>query len=280
MKLTRATHLLAGLLVAISHHALMAQDKSLSRVLFENADFKVFAVRDPEVLPLISEPARFGVFLLRDQYAPLLRGTHLSFLGSSGQRSLLVYGTPAGVIPFIDKASFLSAGADLVWVVPKFEAEITEPVFRKNLPDSFTSLVRDDVFSIGALADRAAVGKQPSEQELARARAAINDLSFKSRWFSFYSDPESAPQQVYVKVRTLKQGQEIQDWTVWCVPLGWEDDKAHAKEFDKHSSPTYKWMSPGEYKMWASRGGKIGVVKQVAVGDSPGTTKELDLEVP
>ena len=281
MKLTRGTHLLALLLIAISHQALMAQDRSLSRVVFENADFKIFAVSDPQVLPSISEPATFGVFLLRDRYAPVLRGTSpVAFLGSSGQPSLLVYGTPAGVLPFIDQASFYSARADLVWVIPKFEANITEPVFRQNLPDSFTKLVREDIYSIGALADQVTVFKQPNEKELARARAAFDDLSFKSRWFSFYDNAASAPQQIHVKVRTLKEGQEVQGWTVWYVPLGWEDDKAHTAEFDKPSSPTYQWMNPGRYKIWARRKGTIGVVKQVAVGDSRGTSKELDLEIP
>lgn len=281
MKLTRATHLLAGLLVVMSHQVLMAQDRNLSRLLFENPDFKVFSVQNPEVLPAISEPATFGVFRLRGRDAVFLRNTEgLSFTGASGQRSILVYGTPAGVLPFIDNARFLSAGGHMIWVVPKFAAEITEPVFRQGLPATFTKLVRDDLFAIGALADRVAGEQQPTEKELARARAAIDDLSFKSRWFSFYGDSASAPQQIYVKVRTLKEGQEIKDWKVWYVPLGWEGDKDHTIEFDKHSSPTSQWMNPGAYKIWASRGGKVGVVKQVAVGDTRGTNKEIDLEVP
>jgi hypothetical protein len=138
--------LVTELLVAVSQ-GLMAQDRGLSRVLFENADFKIYSVTDPEVLPSISEPAAFGVLLLRDRDAAFLRNTSgLSFSGSSGQQSVLVYGTPAGVLPFIDKARFLKAGANLIWVVPKLNAEITEPVFRKNLPDSFTTSVRDDLF--------------------------------------------------------------------------------------------------------------------------------------
>jgi hypothetical protein len=282
MKLTGATHLLAVLLIATNPQGLVAQEQSRSRILFENADFKIYSVRDPEVLPLISKPANFGVLLLREEAAAFVHNdSFLYFSGSSGQRSLLGYGTPGGAASFIDKTGFRNAGTDLIWVVPKMDAEITEPVFKKDLPDSFTKSVREDLSSIGSLADRAAVGQQPYEKELARARAAINDLSFKSRWFSLHSGTSAPPSLVCVTVRTVREGQELDHWTVWYVLLGWEGDKDHTTAFDKQSSPTNpQCIPPGNYKMWATQGKKIGSAKQVPVGDNPDKNKELDLEVP
>jgi hypothetical protein len=281
MKLTRATHLLAALLITMSHQGLMAQEQSRSRVLFENADFKIYSVRDPQLLPSISEPATFGVFFLREEAATFVRNDSvLYFSGLSGRRSVMGYGTPVGAVSFIDKARFLNAGAELIWVVPTFAIEITEPVFRKDLPDAFTKSVLGDLLSIGSLADRAAAGQQPTEKELARARAAINDLSFKSRWFLFYNNSSAAPSLVCVKVRTLREGQEKNHWTVKYVLLGWEGDKDHTFEFDKQSSPTIQCIPPGNYKMWPTQKNKVGVAKQVPVGDNPSKSKELDLEVP
>jgi hypothetical protein len=82
-------------------------------------------------------------------------------------------------------------------------------------------------------------------------------------------------------VRTFKEGKEKKYWTVWYVLLGWEGDRDHTIAFDKQSSPTNsQCIPPGNYRIWASRGGKVGIAKPVPVGDNPSKSKDVDLEIP
>jgi hypothetical protein len=281
MRPSRVTYFLAGLLL-MGHQGLLAQDRSSSHLLFENEDFKVYSVKNPEDLPSISQAATFGVMLVRERYQQVLLDPSGMRFGPSGRQSIINFGTPEGVVPLLDKQRFLSARADVTWVVPKFKALITEPVFRKDLPAAFTESVRIDLFAIAFVADSAATGGQPTKKQLALSRAAFDDLIFKSRWFSFFNDSSSAPTNVCVTARTLKEGQEIKYWTIWYVPLGWEGDKDHTLAFDKQSSPTIppQCIPPGNYKMWATQKNKESVRKVVPVGDNPSPTKEVDLEVP
>lgn len=247
--------------------------------LFENPDFRVFSVREPDELPSVSKDSNFGVLVFRDD--PMWDGGRncpFCFTGPTGSRNELVYGTPNGVVPVAEK--HFDASRHPVWIAARSDAEITEQVFKKNLPEDFTHSVRSDLFAIGGLADRVRSGAKPSEKEQTRASAALRDLDTKSKWLSFYEGSDTPPVFIKVKVHTVRAGVEISKWTVSYVLDGWEGDKDHTYTFDNESSPTEQPIVPGRYKMWASRGKKQGPSKVVMVGDTPSLTKELQLEIP
>ncbi len=258
MSYSRVGCLWLSLLLTITIASPSPQVRTASyKPLFENHDFKVFAVRNPESLPSISDESNFGVLVFRDNST--------------------TWDTPGEKHPWRNQPP--------VWIALRPDAEITEHLFKKNLPEDFKDSVRDDLFSIGFLADRAGSGVKPTEKEQARASAALNDLTFKSKWFSLFNgSAETPPPLIKVKVHTIKSGAEVQKWTVWYVLDGWEDDQDHTYTFDNQSSPTEQEIVPGKYKMWASRGKKPGKkkgpVKTVPVGDTPSLTKELQLETP
>ncbi len=283
MSYGRAGCLWVSLLLTIANENPLPQLRSDSyKPVFENADFKIFSVKSPDTLPSISGESNFGVLVLRgDSTTWERRGKKclFCFTGPTGRRDLLVFGTPAGVVPLAKKHS--GANEPSVWVAVRPDAEITEQLFKKNQPEEFTDSVREDLFSIGFLADKAGAGVRPSEKEQRHARAALNDLSFKSQWFPLFKGSAEYPRPlIKVKVHTVRSGVEINKWNVWYVLDGWEDDKDHTYAFDNQSSPTEQEIVPGRYKMWASRGKKQGPTKTVPVGDTPSLTKELQLEIP
>ncbi len=287
MSYSRVGCLWLSLLLTITIASPSPQVRTASyKPLFENHDFKVFAVRNPESLPSISDESNFGVLVFRDNsttWDTPGEKCPFCFTGPTGRRNLLVFGNPTGVVPLAEKHPWRNQPP--VWIALRPDAEITEHLFKKNLPEDFKDSVRDDLFSIGFLADRAGSGVKPTEKEQARASAALNDLTFKSKWFSLFNgSAETPPPLIKVKVHTIKSGAEVQKWTVWYVLDGWEDDQDHTYTFDNQSSPTEQEIVPGKYKMWASRGKKPGKkkgpVKTVPVGDTPSLTKELQLETP
>jgi len=250
--------------------------------LFQNRDFKVYAVRNPDALPSISDWSNFGVLVLKgDSTSWTEKPCSLCFSGPTGARYSLAYGTPGGVVTFAEKHS--GSQVPPIWIAVRPDAVITEQLFNKDLPEDFSDSVHADLFAIGSIADRAAVGAPPSEKEQARASAALRDLDRKAKWFSLFKDSEKAPPPfITVKVHTVsvKSGKEKMKWTVSYVLDGWEGDKDHTYTFDHKSSPTEQPIVPGSYRMWASRGAKHGSTKTVAVGDTPTLTKELELEIP
>jgi hypothetical protein len=252
--------------------------------VFENAEFKIFSVKNREHLASFSEESNFAVLVLRGDSTTLNGGKcDFCFIGPTGTKNFLVFGTPGWVVPEAQRHS--AANEPSVWITFKTDAEIVEPVINKNQPEQFKSSVREDLFAIAALADTAGSGIKPSKEEQSHASAALDDLTLKSKWFSLFKGPAGTPPPlIKVKVHTLKSGAEVKKWTVWYVIAGWEGDLDHTYKFDFVSSPTEQKIDPGRYKMWVSRGknpkNKKGPTETVLVGDTPDLTKELQLETP
>lgn len=194
-------------------------------------------------------------------------------------KNFMVYGTPDGVVSFAEQHPEVQ-GASAIWVATKPNAEISAQVFKNSLPEDFRDSVHQDLIAIGFLADRAGGNADPNAKEQARAKAALDDLTFKTQWIAANNLTATPTSLVKVTVHTKRSGVETKHWTVWFVRAGWEGEKNSTYAFEKESSPTVRDMVPGPYTMWASHKNKRGERKQVLVGDDFKQTKDVDLEIP
>ena len=275
--------LVLSLLLAIATSGAPFQSRTVfQEPVFENGDFKIFSPGRIEELPSLSGESAFGVLVVSGNPATWASGKKCPycFSGPTGRPSLLVFGTPLGVVSEAKKYSLPTDSP--VWIEVRSNATITQELFKEDFPDAFQDSVREDLFAIGFLADATREGSKPSVKEQAHAAAGLNDLSFKGSFLSLYSknSGEAPPVLIHVKVHTLRSGKEINRWTVYYVVQGWEDDQNHVYRFDRQSSPTEQDIPPGPYTMWASRNRKDGPRARFVVGDTPKPMKEVDLEIP
>lgn len=66
---------------------------------------------------------------------------------------------------------------------------------------------------------------------------------------SYFSDVE-------VSVDTQISSRPVSGYEVWCVPQGWKGHPDHYERFDNLSTPAAKNLPPGNYFIWAVKGGK------------------------
>src|SRR5260370_42509885 len=153
MSYGRVGCLLVSLILITANSARSPQVRTNDhKPIFENRDFKVFPVKEPDELLSISDESNFGVLVFRGGATTWEAGRKcpFCFTGPTGSRNLLVYGTTGGVVPIAEK--HFGANKRPVWVAVRPDAEITEKLFKENLPEDFRDSVRDDLFAIGYLA--------------------------------------------------------------------------------------------------------------------------------
>lgn len=167
-------------------------------------------------------------------------------------------------------------------IVPKTTKPLSRKIFASDLPDVFRQSVGLDIQSIASLVAESESGKRPGQIQQDRARAGLEDLSFKSDWFSSNgANSARLSPLVDVVARTLgRTGVVVQHCTVWYVALAWADDKSHWMRFNQFSSPTSQSIPVGLYEMWANHDGRDGTKSKVGVGDDLEPRKHVDLDAP
>lgn len=254
------------------------QLEKASNLIFENKDFAVVPLdelRDPK---LESRPFS-GLLVFRgysganDSYAEVWK-----FSGAQRGSEYYYWADSARA----DRLTALSGKNHGFLVVSKSGKRLNRKLFASDLPNAFKESIGDDIQSIADLVAGSEYGKSPGQTEQDRARAGLEDLSFKSNWISSAGSGAVTPSPfVDVTARTVGQsGAVVQHCTVWYVPLAWEDDKHHWKRFDQFSSPTSQSIPVGQYKMWANHNGQDGTKSTVSPGDDQKPTKNIDLDVP
>jgi hypothetical protein len=254
------------------------QVEKASHSIFENKDFAVVPLgdlRDPQL-----ETRSFSGLLVFRGYSGAIDSTAEVWKFSGPHRGSENYfwadSAKAG------RLTAMSGGNHGFLVVSKSGERLNRKLFAADLPDAFKEFVGYDIQSIADLVAGSEYGKPPGQAEQDRARAGLEDLSFKSNWISSRG-PGAVTQSPLIDVtaRTVgRSGAVVQHCTVWYVPLAWEDDKHRWKRFDQFSSPTSQSIPVGQYKMWANHNGQDGTKSAVNPGDDRKPTKNIDLDVP
>lgn len=267
------------LLVVASASIFGQKSDQSSQPILTTPKYNIYSLNDPTITPLAGSPGTFGVLLINAKPNDWdLQGCSACYQGSTGHKWLVSYGGSDTVVDFAREHEVEDKGS--VWVATKPKTVIDLEIFKKGKPAEFEKSVNDDIQALAFAGDVAGTGQTPGEKQQKYAQAAVDDLSYKSRWYSMFKDsPVKPPPLIKVIVHTLKSGKEISKWTVSYVIAGWEGDQAHTRTFDNESSPTAQDIPPGRYVMWASQGSKTGPPRTVYVGDTPSLTREIQLEV-
>jgi hypothetical protein len=67
---------------------------------------------------------------------------------------------------------------------------------------------------------------------------------------------------------------------VWYVLAGWWDTESRFQRFDRLSTPTSQKMTPGNYRIWTSKGDRKGEMLRVSLGSNGEFNREFDLGAP
>jgi len=250
-----------------------------STLSFENEDFAVVPLDDLRNSTLSGKPLS-GLLVVRGYSGPI------GATNTAGvwKLSAKMGGSQEGAEDYYwadsanaNRLASFTAGSRGFLVVSKAGERLNTKLFTVDWPDTFRESVGYDVQAIAGLVVGSEHGNHPGKTEQDRARAGLEDLSFKSNWIS----SSVASPLVAVTARTVgRSGTVVQHCTVWYVPLAWADDKQHWKRFDQFSSPTSQSIPVGQYKIWANHNGQDGAKSQVDPGDDHKTTKNIDLDVP
>ncbi|NVM38342.1 MAG: hypothetical protein HWN81_22295 [Candidatus Lokiarchaeota archaeon] len=120
----------------------------------------------------------------------------------------------------------------------------------------------------------ASIGRIPLSISSAVLDASL-DLELKSRLIK-----TSETDQVEVKVNTInKQGEDINNCTVWYVPFIKDDDE-HKLKFDRLSTPTTGMIPAGKWLIWTEKKGKLGPKVPFLCGDDGRREREIDIFSP
>ncbi|MGB7283342.1 MAG: hypothetical protein WBE13_13850 [Candidatus Acidiferrum sp.] len=254
-----------------------AQFEKASHIVFENEDFAVLPLGDLHD-PHLENRSFSGLLVFRGHSGPVESTTDVWKFSGPQWGSRRYYWADSAKA---DRLTAFTGGENAFLVVSKSRERLNRKLFAPDLPDAFEESVGYDIQSIADLVAVSEYGKSPSKTEQNRARAGLEDLSFKSNWFSSSGGGVASPSPlVGVTARTIgRSGTVVQHCTVWYVPLAWEDDKQHWKRFDQFSSPTSQSIPVGQYKMWANHNGQDGTKSTVNPGDDYKPTKNIDLDV-
>jgi hypothetical protein len=255
-----------------------AQVENASHIVFENEDFAVVPLGDLGDSRLENRSFS-GLLVFRGSSGPIESTTEVwKFTGPQRGSESYYWADSAKA----DRLTAFSGRSHGFLVVSKSGERLDRKLFAADLPNVFKESVGYDIQSIADLVAESEHGMPPGETEQDRARAALQDLSFKSNWISSSGTSAVTPSPlVDVTARTVgRSGAVVQHCTVWFVPLAWEDDKHHWKRFDQFSSPTSQSIPVGQYKMWANHNGQDGTKSTVNPGDDHKPTKSIDLDVP
>ena len=157
------------------------------------------------------------------------------------------------VLQKAEKAKLQSKADGLIWVVAHPGLDSAEPTGTEKKPGSKAArLIQEVAQDLNIKADN--------------ARHSADGLG----------------REVLVKVRTKREGREIEAYEVWYVQRGMLDDKSFYTRFGKLSSPTEeRSLCPGRYALWARKGKNEGEPATIRIPNQAGAhSEEIELDAP
>jgi hypothetical protein len=158
------------------------------------------------------------------------------------------------------------------------------------IPDDYLSSLTLDVVALGRLADQGAesndmltlkfASKLKIENDAAAfsiLRDVADDVAIKTAQLKDTRD--KAPQLVQVTVRAKQEGREINDYEVWYVAKGWASVADAFNRFDNLSSPSTKFLAPGNYFLWLRKGKEATERQPFKIGGDRVFDRNIDLVV-